>query len=142
MPTHADYGGCNGPFFGSRGCALGLARVQKHGWAGLQAHTAVAGRFPAAPVHVPTADTGKTVLLTIDAPGSEGVRVGVVGDPIRTLANSVPLKGKLTEAPAFWRNPHPSHGEPAKVDLGQYKGGAVELEFAVPPGATVFAYTI
>ena len=116
--------------------------MQKHGWAGLQAHTAVAGRFIAAPVHVPSADTGKTVLLTIGAPGSEGVRVGVVGDPIRTLANSVPLKGKLTEAPALWRNPHADRTHPARVDLGAYKGGAVQLEFAVPPGATVFAYTI
>jgi hypothetical protein len=30
------YGGCSGPFEGSRACALGLARVQKHGWAGLR----------------------------------------------------------------------------------------------------------
>jgi hypothetical protein len=47
------YGGCNGPFLGSRGCALGLARVQRHGWAGLKAHTTTPGHFTAAPVHVP-----------------------------------------------------------------------------------------
>ena len=51
------FAGCNGPFFGSRGCGLGLARVQKHGWAGLKAHTAAPGRFTAAAVHVPADPT-------------------------------------------------------------------------------------
>eukprot|EP01046_Picozoa_sp_COSAG06_P012348 COSAG06_NODE_723_length_12799_cov_3.060157_5_plen_119_part_00 len=51
------YGGCNGPLFGSRGCGLGLACVQKHGWAGLKAHTAAPGRFTAAAVHVPADPT-------------------------------------------------------------------------------------
>ena len=214
------YGGCNGPFLGARGCALGLAHVQKHGWAGLKAHTAEPGHITAAPVHVPadpippynpkmcapvvgvncvgsdikgvgpttsaeacckrcadlagcgawswnkgyspqscwlksscsarTYDSGvvsgsvkiepsnRTVLLTLDAPVAtgEGVRVGVVGDPVRTLANCMPLTGKLTEAPVHWKQG--SH----RVGLGQYAGGAVQMEFLVPPGATLFAFSV
>lgn len=226
------YGGCNGPFLGSRACALGLARVQKHGWAGLRAHTSTPGRFTAAPVHVPAdpsppynpkacahplpgvncmgddirgvgsvasaqaccrrcaalagcgawswnrgyspqscwlkrgcpsrtndsnVDSGvvavkpgnRTVLLTADVPaaaaaaasaaaagGAAGVRVGVVGDPLRTLANCVPLRGKLTEAPVYW-----VQGS-TRTGLEDYMGGAVQLEFLVPPGATVFAFTV
>ena len=218
------YGGCNGPFFGSRGCALGLASVRKHGWAGLKAHTATPGHFTAAPVHVPadpippynpdvcarplfgvncmggdirgvgavasaeacckrcaelagcgawswnkgyspqscwlkrgcpgrTNDSSvvsgvlkiepgnRTVLVTIDAPvtataAEGGVRVGVVGDPVRTLASCVPLQGQLTEAPVYWMQ------GPNRTGLEEYAGGAVQLEFLVPAGATVFAFTV
>ena len=30
----------------------------------------------------------------------------------------------------------------SKCDLGEYKGGAVTIEFLIPPGATVYAYTV
>lgn len=214
------YGGCNGPFLGSRACALGLARVQKHGWAGMRAHTAAAGHLTAAPVHVPAdpvppynpkicaplagtncegsdirgvgavrsfhecckrcadlsgcsawswnkgyspqscwlksscagrandtnvvsgvvdiAPSNRTVLLTIDSPvtAKDGVRVGVVGDPFRTVDNCVPLKGKLTEAPIYWEQ------GANRVGLGQYVGGAVQMEFVIPSGGTLFAFSV
>jgi hypothetical protein len=93
----------------------------------------------------------RTVLLTIDAPvttttaaaagtggvgAGEGVRVGVVGDPMRTFSNCVPLQGKLTEAPVYWMRGSNRTG------LEDYMGGAVQMEFLVPPGATIFAFTV
>ena len=42
----------------------------------------------------------------------------------------------LTEAPVAWGRGSNSTG------LGEYAGGAVQLEFFVPPGATVFAFTV
>lgn len=85
--------------------------------------------------------TGKTVRVTIDAPGPRGIKVGCVGDPDRTLDASIELRGKLTETPALWK------GGP---DLSLYMldpkagrtCGAVTLEFLIPPGATLFAYTL
>ena len=69
-------------------------------------------------------------------PSAEGVRVGAVGDPVRTLANCVPLQGKLTEAaPVYWM-----HGS-NRTGLGEY-AGAVQMDFLVPPGAAVFAFTL
>jgi hypothetical protein len=60
---------------------------------------------------------------------------------IRTLDASIELRGKLTETPALWK------GGP---DLSLYMldpkagrtCGAVTLEFLIPPGATLFAYTL
>lgn len=45
------YAGCNGPFFGSRGCGLGLATLPRDHWAGYQG-----GMVTTAPVRV-TQDT-------------------------------------------------------------------------------------
>ena len=130
------YGGCNGPFFGSRGCAMGVATMQKHGWAGLTATGAEAGHIQVAPVHV----TRKSVMVTLDAPGENGIRVGCVGNPNRTLERSIELRGKLTEAPVLWEGGLDL--SPYMVDEQSRSCGAVTLEFVVPPGATLFAYAV
>merc|ERR1712060_698787 len=65
------YAGCNGPFFSSRGCALGLATLQKDGFAGYQGGTVLT-----APVRI----SGNVLKVSLDAGQSTtGVRVGIVG---------------------------------------------------------------
>merc|ERR1719231_1758865 len=66
------YVGCNGPFLGSRGCALGMATLQRDGFAGYRGGTVVT-----APVRV----AGDSLTISVDAGSNNGVRVGIVGDP-------------------------------------------------------------
>merc|ERR1719498_1097208 len=56
------YAGCNGPFFGSRGCAMGLATLQRDGFAGYQG-----GKVSTAPVLV----TVSMLQISVDG-GNEG----------------------------------------------------------------------
>merc|ERR1719220_2389634 len=63
------YAGCNGPFFGSRGCSLGMAELQRDFFAGYQGGTVVTR-----PIRV----AGKTLKVSVEG-GSIGVRVGIVG---------------------------------------------------------------
>eukprot|EP00966_Prymnesium_polylepis_P116648 2696227-Prymnesium_polylepis.1 len=48
------YTGCNGPFFGSRGCALGLATLPRDGFAGYRGGTVIT---------VPVAVAGDSLIL-------------------------------------------------------------------------------
>ena len=66
---------------------MGLATMQKRGWAGFTATGAEAGHIQVAPVHV----TRKSVMVTLNAPGENGIRVSCVGDPNRTLERSIEL---------------------------------------------------
>ena len=62
--------GCNGPFFGSRGCGLGLATLPRDGFAGYQGGTVFTAPFRVA---------GDSVKISADG-GAAGIKVGVVGD--------------------------------------------------------------
>ena len=126
MPLY--YAGCNGPFMGPRACALGLAHVQRHGWAGMQG-TGSGGWIQLAPARVGTG----VLLLTVESTGTAGVRVRLKDDPQCTFENSIALIGTLTEVPAAWRG---------GCDLMAYRGGAVIIELDIAPGATVFAYSL
>ena len=106
------YTGCNGPFFDSRGCALGLATLQRDGFA-------------------PVAVLGGSLALSLDGGSTSGVRVGVVGDPKRTAAASVPITGKRADVVVSW--------EGLGSDLGMLYG-AVQLDIVIPEYATVFAF--
>ncbi len=117
------YTGCNGPFFGSRGCALGLATLQRDGFAGYRGGTVVT---------VPVAVAGDSLTLSLDGGNTLGVRVGVVGDPNRTAAACRPITGRHTDALVSW------NGEPG-TDLRMLYG-AVQLEFVIPSDATLFAF--
>eukprot|EP00035_Acanthoeca_spectabilis_P032284 m.18167 g.18167 ORF g.18167 m.18167 type:complete len:543 (+) comp5277_c0_seq1:92-1720(+) len=116
------YAGCNGPFFGSRGCALGMATMQRDGWAGYRGGTVVT-----APVSV----IGNSLRISVQG-GTQGVRVGVVGSPTLTIDACDPIVGQRTDAIVTWAG---------KSDLDmQY--GAITLEFSIPSDATLFAYSL
>jgi hypothetical protein len=121
-PLRLYYTGCNGPFFGSRGCAMGLATVQRDGFAGFRGGTVVT---------VPVAVAGDSVTLSLDGGSTSGVRVGVVGDPNRTVATSMPITGKHTDVLVTW--------EGLGSDLRMLYG-AVQLQIEIPTDATVFAF--
>ena len=106
------YTGCNGPCFDSRGCALGLATLQRDGFA-------------------PVAVLGGSLALSLDGGSTSGVRVGVVGDPKRTAAARVPITGKRADVVVSW--------EGLGSDLSMLYG-AVQLEIVIPEYATVFAF--
>merc|ERR1712232_72066 len=78
------YAGCNGPFFGSRGCALGLATLQRDGFAGYQGGTVITP-----PVRV----EGSVLKVSVDG-GSTGVQVGIFGSNGFAVENCDPIKGK------------------------------------------------
>merc|ERR1712070_404906 len=87
------YAGCNGPFFGSRGCALGMATIQRDGFAGYRGGTVVTAPFrPASGV----------LKVTVDG-GSSGVQVGIVGDSTYSVDNCDPIKGKQTDITVTWK---------------------------------------
>jgi len=116
------YVGCNGPFFGSRGCALGLASLQRDGFAGYQGGKVVS---------VPVAVVGDSLTLSLDGGRSHGVCVGIVGDPERSTDACDPIKGKHNDIVVTWKN--------KGSDLRRLFG-AVSLEFLIPHDATVFAF--
>ena len=121
------YTGCNGPFFGSRGCGLGLATLQRDGWAGY-----TGGTVQTAPVRVvgPT----PTLQITVEGPeGGEGVRVGILGSTNFSVNTCDPIKGQQTDATVTWNG---------VSDLSQYLNGAVTLIFYIPDDATAFAFKI
>jgi len=116
------YAGCNGPFFSSRGCALGMASLQRDGWAGYQG-----GAVVTAPIRV----TGNVLRVSVDG-GASGIQVGVLGDSDLTVDNCDPIKGKQTDFTVTWK------GESNLNKLN----GAVALEFKIPADATAFAYSV
>lgn len=117
------YAGCNGPFFGSRGCALGMATLQKDGFAGYQGGTVVT-----APVRI----AGRTLKVTVDGGSGEGIQVGFFGSDGKAVENCDPIKGKQTDATVSWKG---------KSDLKEDMDGAVSLVFKIPKDATAFAFT-
>merc|ERR1712110_1393074 len=112
------YAGCNGPFFGSRGCALGMATLQRDGFAGYQGGTVIT-----APVRV----AGNILKVSVDGGASSGVQVGIVGDSQFTVENCDPIKGKMTDVTVTWKG---------SSDLSHYVNGAISLEFKIPEDAT------
>eukprot|EP01047_Picozoa_sp_COSAG01_P008456 COSAG01_NODE_334_length_18708_cov_49.649686_7_plen_90_part_00 len=71
------YVGCDGPFFGSRGCGLGLATLPRDHWAGYRG-----GQLVTSPVRV----SGPELRVSVDGgtgAGGAGVRVGLLGDQVR-----------------------------------------------------------
>jgi hypothetical protein len=116
------YAGCNGPFFGSRGCALGMVSMQRDGYAGYQGGTVTT---------VPILITGKAITVTVDG-GSTGVQVGIVDDKGLTVENCEPIKGRQTDATVTWKG---------SSDIGAFTHGAVALVFKIPADATIFAFS-
>merc|ERR1712086_40932 len=117
------YTGCNGPFFGSRGCALGLATFQRDGFAGYRGGTVIT---------VPVAVAADSLTLSLDGGSRAGVRVGVVDDEDRPAEACEPIKGKHTEVVVSWKN--------KGSDL-QKLYGAVTLQIVIPDDAIVFAFS-
>lgn len=123
------YAGCSGPFMGPRACSLGMAKMQRHGWAGLKG-TSNSSWVQLAPAHV----FAPVLRLTVDSTGTAGVRVAIKDDKECSFANSVPLIGALSEHPVEWTS--------SACDLGDYVGGAARIQLQIAHGATVFAYTV
>lgn len=116
------YAGCNGPFFGSRGCALGVAEIQQDGWAGYQG-----GTLSTAPFRVSTT----SLKVSVDG-GTTGIRVGIAGHPTYTIENCDPIVGKQTDYLVTWKG---------QSDIKELNG-AFSLEFDIPKDATAFAVTV
>merc|ERR1719183_3485004 len=57
------YAGCNGPFFGSRGCALGFATLQRDGFAGYQGGVVVTA---------PALVVGPNLRVSVDGGSTSG----------------------------------------------------------------------
>lgn len=118
------YAGCNGPFFGSRGCSLGMATLQRDGFAGYQGGTVMT-----APVRV----SGGVLKVSIDGGSASGVQVGIVGDSKFTVDNCDPIKGKQTDVIVSWKG---------NSDLKHLANGAVSLEFKIPADAVAYAFSV
>jgi hypothetical protein len=116
------YTGCNGPFFGSRGCGLGMATLQRDFFAGYRGGTVVT-----APVRV----EGKALKVSVDG-GNLGVQVGIVGSDAFSVESCDVIMGKKTDWTVSWRG---------SSDLSKYVNGAVSLEFKIPVDATAFAFS-
>jgi len=117
------YTGCNGPFFGSRGCALGLATLPRDGFAGYRG-----GRV----ITVPVAVAGDSLIMSLDGGSAAGVQVGIVGDLERPAEVCEPITGKHTDVVVKWKG--------RGSDLRKLYG-AVSLEIVIPSDATVFAFS-
>ena len=132
------YIGCNGPFFGSRGCGMGMASIMRDGFAGY-----TGGSVVTAPVRV--SGDGK-LRITIDGGAKGGVRVGVVDSPELSFATCRPMLGKGVDVVVEWvfTDPLPAckPAGPRSCKLEDYLHGAVMLEFFIPDDAIVFAYAI
>jgi len=116
------YAGCNGPFFGSRGCGLGLATLPRDHWAGYQG-----GMVTTAPVGV----TQDTLTVSVDG-GATGIQVGIMFDGKLTLENCDPIKGKVVDHVVTW-------GGKSSIAM---LNGAVSVVFKIPADATAFAFSI
>jgi hypothetical protein len=116
--------GCNGPFFGSRGCGLGMASMQRDGFAGYRG-----GRLVTVPVRV----TGRTLKVSVDGGAGDGVRVGIADDRERSVQACAPLRGRQTDATVTWNG---------TSDLSKYINGAVTLVFEIPDDAVAFAFSV
>lgn len=118
------YAGCNGPFFGSRGCALGLATLQRDGFAGYRG-----GNVITAPVLIEQ----NVLKVTVAGGNTTGIKIGIVGDSDFSLDNCDAITGKKTDIIVSWNG---------KTDLSHLRHGAFALEFQVPTDATAFAFSV
>eukprot|EP01052_Picozoa_sp_SAG31_P015098 SAG31_NODE_960_length_10753_cov_7.843064_7_plen_437_part_00 len=119
------YAGCSGPFMGPRACSLGLATIQRDGWAGLQGQRG-GGWVQLAPMHIFRAQ----LRLSVQSNGTRGVRLAISGSPSCSFNHSKPLVGSLPQALAEWSS---------DCDLNDYVGGAAVVELLIPEAATVFS---
>jgi len=117
------YTGCNGPFFGSRGCALGMAHIQRDGWAGYSG-----GNVMTAPARIISGE----LKVSVDG-GATGIRIGVFGSSGNTIATCDPIKGKVVDHTVTWKG---------RSDISTMINGAVMLEWKIPDDATAFAYSM
>jgi hypothetical protein len=117
------YTGCNGPFFSSRGCALGMAELQRDHFAGLRG-----GTVQAAPARV----QGRTLRVSVDG-GAAGVQIGILGDSSKTVENCDPIKGAVTDAVVTWKG---------ESDISHYINGAITVVFKIPGDATAYAFRV
>ena len=115
--------GADGPFFGSRGCALGLATLPRDHWAGYSGGTVVT-----APVRA----SGQPLRVSAVG-GATGIRGGFVGDTTFSTANCDPITGTVVDFEVTWRGAH---------NISQLAYGAVALVFEVPDDATAFAFSL
>jgi hypothetical protein len=128
------YVGCNGPFFGSRGCGIGMATIMRDGFAGY-----TGGSVTTAPTLV---GVNGTLRLTLDGgtTRTRGVRVGVVGSKELSLDRCEPIRGANVDVVVSWRGNGTAVA--ASGALGAFVHGAVQLEFDIPADARVFAYSM
>jgi hypothetical protein len=124
------YVGCNGPFFGSRGCGLGLATLPRDHWAGYRG-----GQLVTAPVRV----SGSTLNVSVDGGSTTGIRVGLLGDPVLTIENCDPIRGKVVDAVVRWKA---GTVKRKPWTLTNLTDGAVTLIFDIPADATAFAFSV
>lgn len=117
------YTGCNGPFFGSRGCALGFATLPRDHWAGYCGGTVVT-----APVRV----AGGALRVSVDGGATDGIRIGIEDDAKRSVATADPIKGKVVDHVVTW-------GGDSSISM---LNGAVSIVFMIPADATAFAFAI
>ena len=117
------YAGCNGPFFGSRGCALGMATLPRDHWAGYRG-----GNLLTAPVRV----IGNELKVSVDG-GASGIQIGITMDSEMTIENCDPIKGKVVDHVVTWKG---------KSDLSKWKDGSLSFEIKIPGDATAFAFSI
>jgi len=119
------YTGCNGPFFGSRGCALGMAHIQRDGWAGYKG-----GSVVTAPARV----VAGVLRVSVDGGSSKtGIQIGIFGDDGMTIATCDPIKGKVVDHVVTWGG---------SSDLSHLLNGAFMLEWQIPDDATAFAFSM
>ena len=114
------YAGCNGAWEGPRACGLGLASVGRHAFAGYRGGVG-GGTVQTAPISIRTGD------LRVTASG--GVTVAVPGVPSLSHEACKPVSG--TSVGVEWAG--------VEGGLGNFSGGALALEFFLPPRAIVFA---
>merc|ERR1711870_184954 len=121
------YVGCNGPFFGTRGCGLGMATLQRDGWAGYKGNGGN-GTVITAPVRV----AAPFLRVSVNGGSTTGLRVGITGDSKRSVENCVPILGEQTDFVVKWKG---------VSDVKQFMNGAISLEFSIPVDGMAFAYT-
>jgi hypothetical protein len=119
------YAGCNGPFFGSRGCGLGYATLQRDHWAGYQGGTVITA---------PVRTSGNMLKVSVDG-GATGVTVGIMyaQDGMFSVEDCDPIRGVVSDHIVSWKG---------DSDLSKLAWGAVSLVFRIPNDATAFAFSI
>lgn len=116
------YAGCNGPFFGSRGCGLGLATLPRDHWAGYTGGTVIT-----APVRV----VGDTLRVSVDG-GASGIRIGVVDSDELTVENCDPITGSVVDHVVSWKG---------SSNL-KMQNGAISFIVSIPSDATAFTFMV
>jgi hypothetical protein len=124
------YAGCNGAFFGPRGCGLGSVDMQRHSFAGLKGPANVSASW------VSPADGS----LKVTASG--GVRVGVPG---RWYGVEYSNRIDGVEVPVVWTPPPDKPNDkplPAGAPVSEFKGGGMGLVFEIPEGGVLYAWHV